>query len=104
MVDATFVEVPRQRNRREENAQIKAGATPADWPAESMAPMCRQKDGDARWAKKNDENHYGYKNHINADQANKLVQSYAVTIPRCMTVRWRSRLHPHLAVPSAFCG
>ena len=25
MIDATFIEVPRQRNRREENAQIKAG-------------------------------------------------------------------------------
>ena len=50
-----LVEVPRQRNRREENAKIKAGETPADWQAESMTPMCRQKDVDARWAKKNDE-------------------------------------------------
>ena len=25
MIDATFVEVPRQRNNREENTQIKAG-------------------------------------------------------------------------------
>ena len=25
IIDATFIEVPRQRNRREENAQIKAG-------------------------------------------------------------------------------
>jgi IS5 family transposase len=31
MIDATFVEVPRQRNSREENAQIKSGETPADW-------------------------------------------------------------------------
>ncbi len=28
---------------------------------------------------KNNETHYGYKNHINADEANKLVQDYAVT-------------------------
>jgi len=28
LVDATFVEVPRQRNTREENAQIKAGQVP----------------------------------------------------------------------------
>ena len=34
---------------------------------------------DARWTKKNNENHYGYKNHINADQDNKLVQSYQIT-------------------------
>lgn len=79
MIDATFVEVPRQRNGREENAQIKAGETPADWQEESARPMRRQKDVDARWAKKNEEKHYGYKNHINADQCNKLVQSYQIT-------------------------
>jgi hypothetical protein len=31
MIDASFVEAPRQRNTREENAQIKAGNTPAEW-------------------------------------------------------------------------
>ena len=30
VVDATFVDVPRQRNRREENATIKAGNVPAE--------------------------------------------------------------------------
>ncbi len=75
MVDATFVEVPRQRNRREENAQIKAGVTPEDWTDAKR----NQKDVDARWTKKNEETHYGYKNHINADETHKLVQSYAVT-------------------------
>ena len=79
MMEATFVEVPRQRNAREENAKIKAGETPADWQAESAKPMRRQKDVDARWTKKNHESHYGYKNHVNADQAHKRVQSYAVT-------------------------
>jgi IS5 family transposase len=75
MIDATFVEAPRQRNNREENAQIKAGTPPEDWPENKK----RQKDVDARWTKKNNETHYGYKNHINADEANKLVQDYAVT-------------------------
>ncbi|MDR1491236.1 MAG: hypothetical protein LBT05_00705, partial [Planctomycetaceae bacterium] len=28
IVDGTFVEVPKQRNRREENAQIKRGGIP----------------------------------------------------------------------------
>ena len=79
MIDATFVEVPRQRNNRQENAQIKAGQTPTDWQKESAKPMLRQKDRDARWTKKNHETHYGYKNHVNADHAHKLVQSYAVT-------------------------
>ncbi len=75
MVDATFVEAPRQRNSREENAQIKAGTPPADWSAHKR----RQKDVDARWTKKNQETHYGYKNHVNADEAHKLVQDYVVT-------------------------
>ena len=81
MIDATFVEIPRQRNTRDENAEIKAGVPPEAWQADNKAAKnkLRQKDVDARWAKKNLENHYGYKNHINADQGNKLVQSYLVT-------------------------
>ncbi len=79
MIDATFVEVPSQRNGREDNAKVKAGETPEAWQTEAKKPMLRQKDLDARWTKKNDENHYGYKNHINADQAHKLVYSYQVT-------------------------
>ena len=79
MIDATFIEVPRQRNGREENAKIKAGETPAEWLEESAKPMLRQKDMDARWTKKNEEKHYGYKNHVNADQAHKRLHSYAVT-------------------------
>jgi transposase, IS5 family len=79
MVDATFVEVPRQRNTREENAQLKAGEVPEAWDKPEAKAMRRQKDTDARWTKKNHERHYGYKNHINADQRHKLIQSYAVT-------------------------
>ena len=79
MIDATFVEVPRQRNNREENLQIKAGETPADWKKEENKSMLRQKDLDARWTKKNEQSYYGYKNHINADQSHKLIQAYKVT-------------------------
>ena len=31
MIDATFVEVPRQRNTREENALIRCGEIPIEW-------------------------------------------------------------------------
>lgn len=79
MVDATFVEVPKQRNTREENAKIKACLVPEAWEEPKARAKRRQKDTDARWTKKNEERHYGYKNHINADQGNKLIQSYAVT-------------------------
>jgi transposase, IS5 family len=79
IVDATFVEAPRQRNSREENAQIKAGEIPEAWDEPEAKAMRRQKDTEARGTKKNHERHYGYKNHINADQRHKLIQSYAVT-------------------------
>lgn len=50
IVDASFVEVPRQRNSREENAEIKSGKTPESWP--STPNKLRQKDLGARWVKK----------------------------------------------------
>src|ERR1035437_6398274 len=72
MVDATFVEVPRQRNKREENALIKEGAIPIEWGKDEH--KLAQKDTDARWTKKNNTNYYGYKNHINADQDRKSTR------------------------------
>ncbi len=76
IVDASIVSVPRQRNSRQENAQIKATSQPPDdWDA----PKHRQKDTDARWTKKNGTNYYGYKNHISIDVKHKFVRGYAVT-------------------------
>ncbi|MBU6145203.1 MAG: transposase [Paenibacillaceae bacterium] len=39
----------------------------------------RQKDGDARWTKKNGATYYGYKNHVVVDQKSKLITTYTVT-------------------------
>jgi transposase len=50
IMDASFVEVPRQRNRKEENGQIKAGNGATLW--EDKPFKKRQKDTDARWTKK----------------------------------------------------
>ena len=77
MVDASFVEVPRQRNTREENALVKIGETPPEW--EEREHKFAQKDIDARWTKKHDQKFFGYKNHINADVKHKLIRSYLVT-------------------------
>lgn len=77
IVDASFVEVPRQRNSREENAQIKEGRTPGNW--KESPDKLAQKDVDARWAKKNAENHYGYKNHLKCNAKTKLIENYTVT-------------------------
>ena len=77
MVDASFVEVPRQRNSREENQEIKGGHVPDDW--EENPNKLAQKDLDARWTKKNDTTFYGYKDHVKVDEKSKLILDYAVT-------------------------
>ena len=82
MVDATFVDAPRQRNSREENKTIKEGGIPEEWKNtedEKTVHKVRQKDTDARWTKKRDETHYGYKNHVKADVGSKLIKDYTVT-------------------------
>src|ERR1035437_3742973 len=77
LVDASFVDVPRPRNTRAENATIKAGGGPEAW-VEQPAKQS-QKDVDARWTKKHAEVHYGYKNQVKADAKSKLLERYAVT-------------------------
>lgn len=80
IIDATFVPVPIQRNGREENAQIKAGAVPIEWGPQGDKPKkLAHKDIDARWTKKGGQNHYGYKNHINIDKDTKLIARHACT-------------------------
>jgi IS5 family transposase len=77
IIDAAFVEVPRQRNRREENAAIKRGEVPAGW--EQDEKRLAHKDLDARWTKKNEQNYYGYKDHVVADLKSKLIVRAEVT-------------------------
>jgi transposase, IS5 family len=77
IIDASFVEVPRQRNTRDENELIKNGETPKEWE-KNPSKLC-QKDVDARWTKKNEETFFGYKNHVTIDAKNKLIREYATT-------------------------
>jgi transposase, IS5 family len=77
IVDASFVDVPRQRNKKEENDQIKNGVKPQRF--DDNPNVGKQKDIDARWAKKNQETHFGYKNHASIDNKNKLIRNYEVT-------------------------
>jgi transposase, IS5 family len=80
IIDATFVPVPIQRNGRDNNALIKAGAVPIEWGQDAEQPnKLAHKDTDARWTKKGGQNHYGYKNHINIDKDTKLIASHACT-------------------------
>ena len=75
IVDASFVDVPRQRNSKEDNAAIKSGNKPVGFATQPPAHQ-RQKDLDARWMTKNRERHYGYKNHIKINAKTKLIERY----------------------------
>src|SRR6056297_248987 len=78
MVDASFVEAPRQRNSREENKHIKeTGTAPKEW--DDKPNKKRQKDINARWTKKNNSTFYGYKNHVKSDTKTKLIEKFEVT-------------------------
>jgi IS5 family transposase len=77
IVDARIIEVPKQRNSRDENGQLKNGEIPEDWKGNPN--KLSQKDTDANWLKKNGKNHFGYKNHIKIDLGSKLITEYQVT-------------------------
>jgi len=79
IVDATFVDVPKQRNTKDENDKIKEGGTPPEWEKKGNCHKKAQKDVDARWATKNKETHYGYKNHIKIDKKSKIITKYQTT-------------------------
>ena len=75
IIDATIIEVPVQRNNRDENKQIKQGDIPTEWSDKKQS----HKDTDARWTKKNNEDYFGYKNHIKVDSKKKFIDTYCVT-------------------------
>lgn len=81
IIDATFVEVPKQHNSPDDNKTIKEGEIPQEWKSEDPKNKhkVRQKDTDARWARKGNERHFGYKNHVKSDAKSKLITDYKVT-------------------------
>ena len=77
IIDASFVEVPKQRNTKEENSQLKGGEIPKS--IKSNPHKKAQKDTDARWTQKGGVNYFGYKNHIKVDSKSKIITKYIVT-------------------------
>lgn len=77
IVDASFVNVPRNRNTKEENEAIKQDNIPESF--EKNKAKLSQKDCEARWVSKNKERHYGYKNHVNADGKTKLITKFTTS-------------------------
>lgn len=74
IVDASFAEVPIQRNTPKENQKLKDGEIP-NWKENKL----RQKDTEADWTKKNNQSHFGYKKHIKADSKSKLITNFEIT-------------------------
>ena len=77
IIDASFIEVPRQRNSRDENKKIKNNEIPEEW--KDKPRKLSQKDTDAKWTKKNNQTFFGYKNHIKTDDKSKIICKYKVT-------------------------
>ena len=77
IIDATLVPVRKQRNSREENKELKADHLPDGW--NESPKRLQQKDLDARWDKKHDINHYGYKNSIFLGAEYGFVRCFVVT-------------------------
>jgi len=77
IVDASFVEVPRQRNNRQENKEIKENKTPERF--DENPNVKSHKDMDARWTQKNKISYYGYKDHVKVCKGSKLIEKYIVT-------------------------
>lgn len=77
IIDASFIEVPKQHNSREENKQIKNGEIPKSF--DENPNKKQQKNVDAIWTKKNNLSYYGYKNHVKVDANSKLLVKYGVT-------------------------
>ena len=77
IIDASFVEIPRQRNKKEENKQIKEWIIPERFEANPHVKS--QKDTDARWTQKNNVHYFGYKNHAKQDAGSKIIVGYTVT-------------------------
>ena len=100
IVDATFVDAPRNRRLRKEQRELlkeRDKEPQIELPFEldkeriecleahlpetdrTMSHVLRQTDIDARWAKKGEEFHYGYKDHVVVDVQTKLIIAHEVT-------------------------
>lgn len=79
IIDASFVEVPRQRNKKDDNDKIKSNEIPEEWKKEENKNKLSHKDLDARWTKKNNVTYYGYKDHVKVDKKSKLITKFDVT-------------------------
>jgi IS5 family transposase len=79
LIDSTFVDVPRQRISRDERESLKRKELPDRWLFPENANELSQRDGEAAWAKKGEETHFGYKDHVKVDSESKIITAFEVT-------------------------
>ena len=79
LIDSTFVDVPRQRISREERDALKRKELPDRWQMPENANELPQRDAEAAWAKKGEEVHFGYKDHVKVDSESKIIIDFEVT-------------------------
>jgi len=79
IIDATFVDVPRQRVRKSEYEKIKNGEVPERLLMPGNENEFQQRDLEAHWAKKGEETHFGYKDHVEIDTDSKMIIDSEVT-------------------------
>ena len=79
ILDASFIEMPRQHLSKEEKLAQDEKRTPEGWDKPEKQAKVRQKDLDATWTKKNDQSFFGYKDHVKVDADSKLIIDYEVT-------------------------
>lgn len=77
IIDASFVDVPKQRNSKSDNELLKEGKIPDSF--QNNPHKLAQKDTDARWTQKDNVNYFGYKNHVKTDAKSKIITKYKVT-------------------------
>jgi len=79
LVDASFVDVPRQRISKEEKKILKEKEIPDRWLLDGNGNELSQRDAEATWAKKGQEVHFGYKDHVKVDTDSKMIVNFEVT-------------------------
>jgi len=79
IVDASFIEAPKRKNTKEQREQLKKGEIPEEWNDPDHPQKLMQRDTDAAWTKKGNENYFGYKDSVKVDLDSKLIMDYRVT-------------------------
>lgn len=90
IIDATFVTADKRHTTKKDDKSLKEGDCPHDLHEKCEARLenseikdaenvFNQMDFDARWAKKNNESFFGYKDHVKCDRESKIITDFTVT-------------------------